>query len=311
MLQKKRIVAALGHRALGVTLPEQREAVGKAVSSLADLVEEGADLVITHSNGAQVGMIHTAMNEFAKAHPDYTGAPMSVCSAMSQGYIGYDIQNELRAELLRRGLYKNVATVITQVTVDPYDESLYQPTKVIGRLLTKEEAEAEEKKGNFVTETEGGYRRIIASPKPKDIIEIETIRLLADAGQIVIAAGGGGIAVMEQGEQLRGASAVIEKDLISARLAEELKADELFILTSVENAKLAHGTDHETPIGRISVEQAKKYMADGEFEYGTMLPKIQAAVEFIENGGKRAVITSIDKAKEAYFGNCGTIITDD
>ncbi|MEE8836104.1 MAG: carbamate kinase [Eubacteriales bacterium] len=311
MLQKKRIVAALGHRALGVTLPEQREAVGKAVSSLADLVEEGADLVITHSNGAQVGMIHTAMNEFAKAHPDYTGAPMSVCSAMSQGYIGYDIQNELRAELLRRGLYKNVATVITQVTVDPYDESLYQPTKVIGRLLTKEEAEAEEKKGNFVTETEGGYRRIIASPKPKDIIEIETIRLLADAGQIVIAAGGGGIPVMEQGEQLRGASAVIEKDLISARLAEELKADELFILTSVENAKLAHGTDHETPIGRISVEQAKKYMADGEFEYGTMLPKIQAAVEFIENGGKRAVITSIDKAKEAYFGNCGTIITDD
>lgn len=311
MLQKKRIVAALGHRALGVTLPEQREAVGKAVSSLADLVEEGADLVITHSNGAQVGMIHTAMNEFAKAHPDYTGAPMSVCSAMSQGYIGYDIQNELRAELLRRGLYKNVATVITQVTVDPYDESLYQPTKVIGRLLTKEEAEAEEKKGNFVTETEGGYRRIIASPKPKDIIEIETIRLLADAGQIVIAAGGGGIPVMEQGEQLRGASAVIEKDLISARLAEELKADELFILTSVENAKLAHGTDHETPIGRISVEQAKKYMADGEFEYGTMLPKIQAAVEFIKNGGKRAVITSIDKAKEAYFGNCGTIITDD
>ncbi len=311
MLQKKKIVVALGHRALGTTLPEQREAVKKAMVSVADLVEEGADVVITHSNGAQVGMIHTAMNEFAVAHKGYTGAPMSVCSAMSQGYIGYDIQNELRAELLRRGIYKSVATVITQVTVDPYDESLYQPTKVIGRILTKEEADAEEAKGNFVTEVEGGYRRIIASPKPKDIIEIDTIRLLVDAGQIVIAGGGGGIPVMEQGEMLRGASAVIEKDLISARLAEELKADELFILTSVENAKLAHGTDHEKPIGRITTEQAQQYMDAGEFGYGTMLPKVQAAVEFLKEGGERAVITSIEKAKEAYFGNCGTIITND
>jgi carbamate kinase len=310
MLQKKKIVVALGHKALGTTLPEQREAVRKAVASVADLIEEGADVVITHSNGAQVGMIHTAMNEFAKAHPQYTGAPMSVCSAMSQGYIGYDIQNELRAELLRRGIYKNVVTVLTQVTVDPYDETLYQPTKVIGRLLTKEEADAEEAKGNFVTEVDGGYRRIIASPKPKDIIEIDSIRLLLDAGQVVIAGGGGGIPVMEQGEQLRGASAVIEKDLISGRLAEELKADELFILTSVESAKLGHGTDHEEPIGKITVDQAQKYIDDGEFEYGTMLPKVQAAVEFLKSGGSRAVITSIEKAKEAYFGNCGTIITN-
>jgi carbamate kinase len=284
------------------------KAVRKSMQSVADLVGCGVDLVLTHSNGPQVGMIHTAMNEFALNHQSYTGAPMSVCSAMSQGYIGYDIQNALRAELLRRGIYKPIATVITQVTVDPYDPALYQPTKVIGRVMTKEEAEAEEAKGNFVTKTEEGYRRIIAAPKPQDIIEIESIRLLLEAGQIVIAGGGGGIPVMEQGEALRGTGAVIEKDLIAGRMAEQLHADELHIMTSVENVSIGYGTDHPTQLGEITIAEAKKYIEEDQFEHGTMLPKIEAAVSFLEHGGRRAVITSIEKAKDGFLGRCGTII---
>ena len=186
---KKRVVVALGHRALGTTLPEQKEAVKKTAKVIGDLIEKGYQVAITHSNAPQVGMIHTAMNEFAKEHEDYTAAPMSVCSAMSQGYIGYDLQNAIRAELISRGIYKPVATILTQVVIDPYDEAFGEPEKIIGRILTSEEAEAEEDKGNFVTEVGNGeYRRILAAPKPQKIVELETIRTLADAGQVVIAA---------------------------------------------------------------------------------------------------------------------------
>ena len=207
---KKRVVVALGHRALGTTLPEQKEAVKKTAKVIGDLIEKGYQVAVTHSNAPQVGMIHTAMNEFAKEHEDYTAAPMSVCSAMSQGYIGYDLQNAIRAELISRGIYKPVATILTQVVIDPYDEAFGEPEKIIGRILTSEEAEAEEDKGNFVTEVGNGeYRRILAAPKPQKIVELETIRTLADAGQVVIAAGGGGIPVMEQGYNLRGSSSII------------------------------------------------------------------------------------------------------
>lgn len=305
---KKRVVVALGHRALGTTLPEQKEAVKYTAKSIADLIEAGYQVVITHSNAPQVGMIHTAMNEFGKAHEDYTVAPMSVCSAMSQGYIGYDLQNAIRAELLRRGIYRPVSTVLTQVTVDPYDDSFYTPSKAIGRLLTEEEAECEEHKGNYVTKVEGGYRRIVAAPKPQEIIEIDAIRTLIDADQIVIAAGGGGIPVLVQAEELKGASAVIEKDLISAKLAEMIHADELMILTSVEHVSIGYNTSNAEPLSNITVADARKYMAQGQFEPGSMLPKIEASVEFLEKGGKRAVITSIDKAKEGYLGKTGTII---
>ena len=225
-MSEKITVVALGHRALGTTLPEQKIAAKKAAKAIADLVEAGNRVVISHSNGPQVGMIHTAMNEFGKAHPDYTFAPMSVCSAMSQGYIGYDLQTAIRAELISRGIYKPVATILTQVVIDPYDDAFAEPEKIIGRVLTEEEAEAEENKGNFVTKLEDGtYKRIVAAPKPQKIIELETIRTLVDAGQIVIAAGGGGIPVMEQGIDLHGASAIIEKDLSSGLLAQELNAE--------------------------------------------------------------------------------------
>ena len=307
-MEKKKIVVALGHRALGTTLPEQKVAVKKSAKVIADLIEAGASVVITHSNAPQVGMIHTAMNEFGKAHEDYTVAPMSVCSAMSQGYIGYDLQNAIRAELLRRGIYRPVSTVLTQVTVDPYDDSFYTPSKAIGRILTEEEAECEEHKGNYVTKVDGGYRRIVAAPKPQEIIEIDAIRTLIDADQIVIAAGGGGIPVLVQAEELKGASAVIEKDLISAKLAEMIHADELMILTSVEHVSIGYNTSNAEPLSNITVADARKYMAQGQFEPGSMLPKIEASVEFLEKGGKRAVITSIDKAKEGYLGKTGTII---
>ena len=306
---KKRVVVALGHRALGTTLPDQKLAVNSSAVILADLVEEGAELIITHSNAPQVGMIHTAMNEYAKAHETY-GAPMSVCSAMSQGYIGYDIQNALRAELLKRGIYKTVSTVLTQVTVDPYDETFYHPTKVIGRYMTAEEAALEQKKGNYVVEEPGkGFRRIIASPKPIDIVEIEAINTLSDAGQIVIACGGGGIPVMEQGIDLHGASAIIEKDFASELLAEELNADTLLILTSVEKVSLNKDTDKETLLDTVSVADARKYIDENQFTAGSMLPKIEAAVAFAEKGnGHRTIITDIAHAKDGYKEKAGTII---
>ena len=307
---KKRVVVALGHRALGTTLPEQKEAVKKTAKVIGDLIEKGYQVVISHSNGPQVGMIHTAMNEFGKAHPDYTFAPMSVCSAMSQGYIGYDLQNAIRAELLSRGIYKSVATILTQVVIDPYDEAFGEPEKIIGRVLNSEEAEAEEEKGNFVTETaEGEYRRILAAPKPQKIIELETIRTLANAGQVVIAAGGGGIPVMEQGIDLHGASAIIEKDLASELLAEELDADTLLILTSVEKVSLNKDTDSETLLGTVSVDDANKYIAENQFAAGSMLPKIEAAVSFASKGsGHRTIITDIAHARDGYREKTGTII---
>lgn len=307
---KKRVVVALGHRALGTTLPEQKEAVKYTAKSIADLIEAGYQVVITHSNAPQVGMIHTAMNEFGKAHQDYTSAPMSVCSAMSQGYIGYDLQNGIREELLDRGIFRTVSTILTQVTVDPYDEAFYTPTKVLGRYMTVEEANQERKKGNYVVEEPGkGFRRVVSAPNPVEIVEIEAIRTLVDADQIVIACGGGGIPVLKQDHRLKGASAVIEKDLVAGRLAEEINADELIILTSVEKVRINLGTPEEEELGEITVSQAKQYMEEGHFGVYNMLPKFQASVEFIEKReGRQALITSFDKLKEGIKGKTGTII---
>ena len=308
-MKKKRIVIALGHEALGSTLPEQQKAAARTAKAVADFIREDYQVVITHSNGPQVGMIHTAMNEFCRLYPEYTATPTSVCSAMSQGYIGYDLQSAIRTELLNRGIYKTVSTVLTQVVVDPYDEAFYHPTKVIGRVMTKEEAEEEEKKGNHVTEVEGGYRRIVASPKPMDIVEIDAISALSDADQVVIACGGGGIPVLAQNNRLQGASAVIEKDLAAGKLAELLDADMLVILTSVDKVCLNYGKEDEVKLDTLSLADAKKYLAAGEFGEGTMAPKIEAAIDFIGESAIRSVlVTKLNKEAGEITGGMGTLI---
>lgn len=307
---KKRVVVALGHRALGTTMPEQMEAVKKSAVTIADLVEAGYQVAITHSNAPQVGMIHTALNEFAKQHEDYTAAPMSVCSAMSQGYIGYDLQNRIREELLNRGIFRTVSTVLTQVIVDPYDEAFYTPTKVLGRYMNAEEANTERKKGNYVVEEPGkGYRRIVSAPNPVSIVEIDAVKTLLDADQVVIACGGGGIPVLQQDNHLKGASAVIEKDLAAGKLAEEIDAELLVILTSVERVKINMNRPEEEELGEITVEQAKEYMEAGHFGVYNMLPKFRASVEFIEGRkGRSALITSFDRLGDALKGRTGTVI---
>ena len=309
---KKRIVIALGHRALGTTLPEQKKAVKTSAAVLADMVEEGYQLVITHSNAPQVGMIHTAMNEFGKTHPDYTVAPMSVCSAMSQGYIGYDLQNAVRAELLKRGIFKTVSTILTQVIVDPYDDAFHHPVKVIGRYMDAKEAEAEEQKGNYVKEEPGkGYRRIVAAPMPKSIVEIDAIKTLVQNDQVVIACGGGGIPVLQQGNELKGASAIIEKDYASEKLAEGVDADILMILTEVQEVCLNFRKPDEKVLSQVTVSEMSNYVKQGHFAPGSMLPKVEAAMEFASSApGRRAVITSLDRCLDALEGRCGTWVSN-
>ena len=310
-MSRKRAVVSLGHEALGYTTGAQKDAVKVTARALADLVEADYQLTITHSNGPQVSMIHKAMSELRRVYSDYTPAPMCVCSAMSQGYVGYDIQNALRSELLGRGISKPVSTILTQVTVDTYDEAIYEPTKVIGRYMEKEDAEAEIKKGNYVKEyPDHRFRRVVAAPKPIDIVEIEAIRALADADQVVIACGGGGIPVIEQQHVLKGASAVIEKDSIAGKLAADLRSDVLIILTSVDCVYRDFGTEHQTPVESMTVAEAREAIAQGQFEAGTMLPKIEAAIAYLEKvKDGRVLITSIGKGKDAVKGRAGTVIT--
>ncbi len=313
-MENNKIVVAIGRNALGDTFPEQKENVKRAASAIADLVDAKYEVVITHSNGIQIGMIQTAMTEFSRLDSKNPVAPMSVCGAMSQGYIGFDLQNAIRTELINRGIYKPVATVITQVRVDPFDPAFHTPTKVIGRYMTKEEAELEEQKGNYVTyeETENGkgYRRIIASPKPIDIYEIDSIRTLVDAGQIVIAAGGGGIPVLDQRTGLKGASAVIEKDYTAAKLADMIDASTLLILTSKEGIRINKGTENEQFLGKITIKEAENLIEDDHFNILTSLPKVEASINFVSAGeNRRSIITSLDKAKEGVLGKSGTVIT--
>ena len=311
-MAKKRIVMALGHDALGTNLPEQKKAVAATSKLIADFIQNGWQVAVVHSNAPQVGMIHTAMNELCSNHEDegYTPAPMSVCSAMSQGYIGYDLQNGIRSALLKRGIYKPVSTVLTQVMVDPYDESFYNPVKKIGRYMTRAQADAEEAKGNYVTEVSGkGWQRIVSAPKPVGIVEIDTIRTLMDADQIVISCGGGGIPVTRQGNHLKGASAVIDKDFASELLAENLDADFLIILTAVEKVAINFGKPEEKWLDDLETEEARKYIKEGHFAPGSMLPKVQAAVKFAESKpGRTALITLLEKAKDGIQGKTGTHI---
>ncbi len=309
-MENKKIVVALGRNAFSESFPKQQERVKAAAKAIADLVEAKYDVVVTHSNGPQVGMIQTAMTEYSRLDENRTVAPMSICGAMSQGYIGYDLQNAIRSELLGRGIYKTVSSIITQVKVDPFDKAFNNPTKLIGRLMTKDEAESERQKGNYVEYEEGdeGYRRIIASPRPVDIYEIDAIKTLSDAHQVVIAAGGGGIPVLEQRTALKGASAIIEKDYTAAKMADMLDASALMILTSTDY--LTYDKDGEQiEVKEIKKDEAKKLIDDGYFDPVTSLPKIDASLSFVlAKDGRKAIITNLDKALDGIEEKVGTII---
>ncbi|MBQ6733828.1 MAG: carbamate kinase [Lachnospiraceae bacterium] len=307
------IVIALGGNALGANLPEQMEAVKKTSKAIADLIGEGDRVVIAHGNGPQVGMIQNAFTELVRSDPaKYIPVPLSVCVAMSQGYIGYDLQNFLREELRDRGISLDVATVLTQVEVDPADPAFAHPTKPIGAFMTKEEADALVKERDYtVTEDAGrGYRRVVASPAPKAIVEIDTIRSLVESDHVVVACGGGGSPVFKtEGHHLKGAAAVIDKDFAACTLAKQLDADMLIILTAVEKVAIHFGTPEQRDLDTLTPEEAKKYIADGEFAPGSMLPKVQAALDFAESKPERtALITLLEKAKDGIAGKTGTRI---
>ncbi len=308
----KKIVIALGGNALGNNLPEQMVAVKTTAKAIVDLVEDGNEVVVVHGNGPQVGVINNAMGEFASEHNE-DPTPLSVCVAMSQAYIGYDIQNALREEFLNRGgKVPPVVTVVTQVRVDKDDPAFSNPTKPIGRFMTKEEAEAEaQKRGWNIKEDAGrGYRRVVASPKPKEIVELSAIKAMSDAGELVICCGGGGVPVVSEGKHLAGAAAVIDKDFAAALLAESLEADMLIILTAVEKVAIRYGKPDQEWLTDLSVEEAQKYADQGEFAPGSMLPKVQAAIQFASaKKGNEAMITLLEKAREALQGKTGTKIT--
>ncbi|WP_435928094.1 carbamate kinase [Dryocola sp. BD613] len=308
---KKRIVLALGGNALGKGLAEQMEAVQATASAIADLIEEGHQLVVTHGNGPQVGMIQQAFEAAAHTPAHSPVLPMSVCVALSQGYIGYDLQNALRETLRRRGSRKTVASLITQVRVDAEDPAFLRPDKPIGSFLSKEVADSLAAQGVAVREDAGrGWRRVVASPEPKEIIELEAIEALLNGGQIPVAIGGGGIPVIAQGERLKGASAVIDKDRASAVLARDLNADMLIILTAVEKVAVNFNTPQQRGLDHMTVEEARRYIAEGQFAPGSMLPKVEAAVAFAASRpGRTALITLLERAREGIAGLTGTTIS--
>ena len=309
----KRIVIALGGNALGNNLPEQMIAVKQTARAIVDLIQEGHQVIIAHGNGPQVGMIQKAMAELTRSDPNkYIPCPLSVCVAMSQGYIGYDLQNALREELLDRGISKGVATVLTQVEVDPADPAFAHPTKPIGAFMTREEADRMvAERGYDVIEDAGrGWRRVVASPQPVSIIEIESIRDMVNAGLVVVACGGGGIPVYKtEGHHLKGAAAVIDKDFASCVLAQQVEADTLIILTAVEKVAVNFGKPDQKWLDELTPELARQYIAEGQFAPGSMLPKVEAAVKFAESApGRSALITLLEKAKDGIHGRTGTAI---
>lgn len=307
----KRVVVALGGNALGNNLTEQMTAVKQTSKAIADLIEAGYEVILSHGNGPQVGMIQLAMEEFSFNNPQYPVVPLSMCVAMSQSYIGYDLENALQEELRQRNISKAVTTVVTQVVVDENDPAFKKPTKPIGRFMTKEEAEQLVKEKNIqVMEDAGrGYRQVVASLKPKNIVELLTIQTLVDAGQTVIAGGGGGIPVIQEGNRLKGVNAVIDKDFCSERLAEQVDADLLVILTAVEKVCINFGKENQEALGNVSTEKMKQYAQEGQFAPGSMLPKVEAAIKFAESKpGRKTLITLLEKAKEGLSGKTGTLI---
>lgn len=309
-MEKKKVVIALGGNALGKDVEEQKEAVAKTAKVIVDLASQGLDIIITHGNGPQVGMIQDAMDSLVVQHENYKQVPLPTCVAMSQGYIGIDLQNAIKYELYSRGIDGKVSTILSQVEVDEKDPAFQNPTKPIGRFLTEEEARKNMAHGISCMEDAGrGYRIVVPSPMPKRIRELETIRTLVKAGHIVITCGGGGIPVVCRNGRLEGVNAVIDKDNASSLLAEKLNADYLVILTAVEKVAIHFGKPDQQWLTDLTVEQAEQYMAQGEFAKGSMLPKIEAAVRFARSGKERCtLITLLDKAAEGIAGKTGTKI---
>lgn len=307
----KRIVIALGGNALGTTLADQAQAVKTTAKAIVDLIAEGNEVVVAHGNGPQVGIINNAMS--ALMHEDDTQGftPLSVCGAMSQAYIGYDLQNALREELLNRGMNKPVCTIVTQTEVDAKDPAFENPTKPIGKFLSEEEAKAVAAKTGYIMKEDAGrgWRRYVASPKPVSIVEWPCIKSLSEAGAVVIACGGGGIPVAQEGNHLRGVGAVIDKDFGSEMLAELLDADMLIILTAVEKVAINFNKPNQKGLDELTPAEAAQYIAEDQFAKGSMLPKVQAAVKFAESKpGRTALITLLEKAKDGIAGKTGTRI---
>ena len=309
-MERKKVVIALGGNALGKDIEEQKEAVANTAKVIVDLAQQGLDIIVTHGNGPQVGMIQNAMDNLIVMQQNYKQIPLPTSVAMSQGYIGIDLQNAIKYELFNRGIDGKVSTILSQVEVDPEDPAFQNPTKPIGRFMTKEEADENEANGIRCMEDAGrGYRIVVASPMPMRIRELETIKTLVNAGHIVITCGGGGIPVVSKDGKLVGVNAVIDKDNASSLLAAELGADHLVILTAVEKVAINWGKENQEWLSDLTVEQAKEYIAQEQFAKGSMLPKVEAAVRFAESGeGRHALITILEKAAAGIAGETGTVI---
>ena len=306
----KKLVIALGGNALGNTPYEQLKLVTETAKPIVDLIEAGNQVVIAHGNGPQVGMINLAMSTAANAKAIKSDMPFPECGAMSQGYIGYHLQNSIQNELSARGIKKSVATVVTQVLVDENDPAFQHPTKPIGAFYSKEEADkiAAEKGYTMIEDAGRGYRQVVPSPKPVDVVEKEMVNTLIDAGHVVITVGGGGIPVIEKEGKLLGVPAVIDKDFASAKLAELVKADALVILTAVDRVAINWGKPNQQSLEHMTCAEAEQYCTEGHFAPGSMLPKVQAAMSFAKTGGE-AIIASLENAAAALRGESGTKVT--
>ncbi|MEG1492346.1 MAG: carbamate kinase, partial [Oscillospiraceae bacterium] len=304
-----KIVIALGGNALGNTPAEQLSLVTETAKSIVDLVVEGNDVVIAHGNGPQVGMINLGLSTAAEAEAIKAAMPFPECGAMSQGYIGYHLQNSIQNELSTRGINKSAVTLVTQVLVDENDQAFSHPSKPIGAFYSKEQSEkiAGEKGCTMVEDSGRGYRQVVPSPKPVDVVEKDAVAALIAAGQIVITVGGGGIPVVRRDGKLVGIPAVIDKDFASAKLAELVNADLLVILTAVDRVAINFGKPEQRLLTSMNLEEAQKYIDEGHFAPGSMLPKVQAAMGFAKTGGK-AIIASLENAAKALTGDSGTSI---
>ena len=304
-------MVALGGNALGKTPGEQLRLVRETAKPIADLVEKGYEVVVGHGNGPQVGMINLAMEFSAGRGGGTPYMPFPECGAMTQGYIGYHLQQALRQELLSRGIQKDVITLVTQVVVDENDPAFEHPTKPVGSFYMKTEAEAiaREKGFTFVEDAGRGYRRVVPSPLPRKIVELSVVKQLLEAGTVVITVGGGGIPVAETAEGLRGVAAVIDKDRASALLARELRADRLIILTAVDRVCVNFGKPDQRALDSMTLPECERYIAEGQFAPGSMLPKVESCMDFVRGSGGSALITSLEKAPLALEGKTGTVIT--